>query len=222
MGRRALALLAALLAVTSSAAELSGRVSVHTKSAEGERVPKADASDVVIYVTGLTEPAPGHVAKMMQKDKRFVPAVLPIVAGQTVEFPNEDVRIHNVFSKSRARSFDLGKYRKGDAPKTVVFEKTGIVEVYCDIHEEMASTILVLPNSKFAVTGPDGRFRIPELPPGRYTAFAWHRRGEPSRKKFEVKAGGDVTLDFTLEETRASEPHLNKYGQQYKKRGSGY
>lgn len=229
MGRRPLAALAAPLALvtlsafSAAAAEVSGKVSIRTRGEHGALVEKADASNVVVYITGLTEPAPDSLAKMVQKDKRFLPAVLPIVAGQAVEFPNEDVRIHNVFSKSRARTFDLGKYRKGDRSKTVVFEQTGVVEVYCDIHEEMAATILVLPNTKFAVTGNDGRFTLPSLPPGKYTVFAWQRRGEPARQSLVVKEGGEnVSLSFALEETRLGETHLNKYGQKYKPRSEGY
>lgn len=230
MGRGALGLavwLAALSALAAPGAEkatgtLAGKVVVKTPDAKGALVPKDDASEVVVYVTGFTEEAPAETARMIQKDKRFLPAVLPVTVGQTVEFPNEDVRIHNVFSKSRARTFDLGKYRKGDRSKTVSFDKTGVVEVYCDIHEEMAASVLVLPNRAFAVTSKDGSFSVENIPPGKYTVFAWHRRGDPAKQKLEVKAGEKTEARFELEETRLGEKHLNKYGQPYRQRGDGY
>ena len=97
-----------------------------------------------------------------------------------------------------------------------------VVDVYCDIHESMFATLLVLPNRAFAVTGADGRFRIEGVRPGEYTLFAWHRRGPPAKvEHVKVEAGKPTTVPLALSETLLEEPHLDKYGRPYKARG-GY
>lgn len=238
MGRRALRGLPLLicLALPALAAEgtVSGTVSVYVEK-DGQRLRAADASDVVVYLTGFTQPAPDALAVMGQKDRTFTPSVLPIVKGQAVLFPNRDPLLHNVFSRSRAAGqegkaastgragFDLGKYRDSDPPKTVRFDKsTGVVDVYCDIHEDMAASILVLPNRAFAVTDARGSFRIRGVPPGTWTAFAWSRRAQPQRVQVQVKPGGEAKLSFELlEGGQQREQHHDKYGRPYKTRG-GY
>lgn len=119
----------------------------------------------------------GPVARMDQIGQRFVPRVLAIVAGQTVEFRNSDNVYHNIFSYSPPKKFDLGRYPKGKS-RSVTFAKPGFVQVYCDIHSDMRADILVLPTRRFAPIGPSGRFRIEGVPPGTHRVKVWLPSGE--------------------------------------------
>jgi len=138
---------------------------------------------------------------MDQRDETFIPHVLAITAGTTVDFPNSDKTYHNVFSISKARSFDLGRYAAGRS-KAVRFDRPGIVRVFCEIHSHMSAFILVFNHRYFAVTGPDGRYQIARVPPGRYTLDAWNEGAVRESRQITVpESGGDssvVEADFTL------------------------
>ena len=217
MGGGALAAILAASLAAEPTGQVTGVVHLLTPGPSGANVPKADASSVVVYLTGFNQPPPRETPRISQKNKTFIPDVLPIVVGQSVEFTNDDKIIHNVFSTSKARTFDLGKPRAGEA-RTVKFDQTGLVDVYCDIHEQMVASILVLPNRAFAVTKDDGRFVLTGVPPGRYSLFAWNRRSEPARVEVEVKAGDKTQAEMTLTETKFDTKHLGKYGQPYRDR----
>jgi plastocyanin len=224
MGRRALIVsLICTASATASAQEgtVSGTVRILTPGPDGKPAAKEDRSKVVVYLTGFKQSPPDDMPKMWQKGKSFVPDVLTVVAGQSVEFPNDDKIIHNVFSTSSARAFDLGKYRAPQS-KTIDFPKTGVVDVYCDIHEQMVATILVLPNRAFAVTGPDGKFTIKGVPPGTHKVFAWHRRGDPQSVDVTVAPGKEATIELEVTETKLDDKHLDKYGNPYKGAHGGY
>ena len=146
---------------------------------------------------------------------------IAITRGESVSFPNGDGFLHNVFSESAARKFDLGSFKKGDV-KSKDFPNTGVVEVYCNIHPEMAATILVLPNRKHVRTKPDGSYEIAGVPPGTWTVFAYTRRApKPAQAKVTVTAGQDAPLDLALQRGTEGE-HLNKYGEKYHDAGGTY
>jgi hypothetical protein len=126
--------------------------------------------------------------------------VLAIVAGTTVDFPNDDRTYHNVFSLSKTRSFDLGRYATGRS-KSVRFDRPGIVRVFCDIHSHMSAFILVFAHRYFAVTDDDGRYSLENVPPGTYTLTVWNesiRDDAPKRTVTVPDGGGDVDADFTI------------------------
>lgn len=208
-------LLAALLAVggasgSSGRGVVEGRVEVRRDGAA------ADASGVVVYLIGFEEPPPDTIATIRQRGKRFLPELLPITVGQSVTFPNDDSFFHNVFSPSAAHRFDLGQFPRGET-KTKRFPNVGVVDVFCNIHPQMAATILVLPNRRWSRAAADGRFRIDDVPPGRWTAYGYSRRaGEPVSAPVDVSAGEVTTLALTLDETRADFAHPNKYGEKYR------
>ena len=220
MGSRTLVASLALFCFATSAAAadgtVEGTVRVVTRGENGQTAPKADASGVVLYITGFSQPPPPEKPRIAQRNKTFIPDVLPIVVGQTVEFTNEDKLIHNVFSTSKARPFDLGKPRVGES-REVDFGRTGVVDIYCDIHEEMVASILVLPNRAFAVTGPDGKFVLRSVPAGRYPLFAWSRRIEPVRVEVDVKPGEVTSVALEVTESKFDTKHLGKFGQAYRK-----
>ena len=109
---------------------------------------------------------------MDQRNETFVPHLLAVTVGTTVDFPNNDTTYHNVFSLSKARRFDLGRYATGRS-KAIRFDRPGIVRVFCDIHSHMNAFILVFSHRYFAVADADGRYEIDRVPPGNYTLVAW-------------------------------------------------
>jgi plastocyanin len=135
---------------------------------------------------------------MDQRNEAFVPYVLAVLTGTTVDFPNSDRTYHNVFSFSKTKRFDLGRYARGGS-KSVRFDRPGVVRVFCDIHSHMSAYILVLGHRYFATTDAEGRYRIDDIPPGTYTVTAWND-GQPrqSRPVRIPDAGGVVELDFTV------------------------
>ena len=127
----------------------------------------------VVWLEGMPEKSVGkNESVMAQRGGQFVPAFLIVVAGQTVNMPNEDEVAHNVYSHSVAKPFDLGFYAKGDL-KTVTFDRPGIIDVLCLIHTFMRARILVVPNPYYATIGADGRFRIRNVPAGTFTLTFW-------------------------------------------------
>jgi plastocyanin len=136
-------------------------------------------------------------AKLDQRNEAFVPHVLAIVAGTTVDFPNNDKTYHNVFSLSPTKPFDLGRYAVGRS-KSVRFDRPGIVRVFCDIHSHMSAFILVFAHRHFAVTDDDGRYRLDNVPPGTYTVIAWNESAPTESRRVVVADAGDVEANFVL------------------------
>lgn len=165
------------------------------------REVRGRASDAIVSIAELPAgvdsllPGPRERARLTQKDQSFQPRVVSIARGERVDFPNSDPIFHNVFSVSPARRFDLGKYPKPES-RTVRFDKPGVVNVYCDIHADMAAWIVVLPNRAFARPDVSGRYRLPELPPGRYTLQWWHPDFPGGEREVVVDAAGEVPVDL--------------------------
>lgn len=179
------------------------------------KVSAPGTHDSVVYVekTAATAPKPGPAPKLAQKGTQFVPRVLIVQKGQQVEFPNEDKMFHNVFSLTSGNEFDLGMYR-GGASKNFTMNEVGEVEVFCNVHPDMAAHILVLQNSHYAQVAADGSYTINDVPPGSYTLVAWSPAHEPQRQRIEVKATGAAQANFSLK-PREQKGHLNKNGEQY-------
>jgi plastocyanin len=192
---------------------IRGRVDVKRAPAQVERRPNVndlgrharhDLPDLrrsVVYLESapaLAFPdAEPQRATMDQRNETFVPHVLAITVGTTVDFPNSDNTYHNVFSL-RSPRFDLGRYAAGRS-KSVRFDRPGIVRVFCEIHSHMSAFILVFNHRYFAVTAADGRYQIARVPPGRYTLVAWNEGAiRESRQVVIAEDGGGVDADFAL------------------------
>ena len=148
---------------------------------------------------------------MDQRNLEFIPHVMPILVGASVQFPNNDEVDHNIFSMSRTKKFNLGSYKPGDS-KAVLFDKPGIVEVRCDVHAEMAAYILVMKNPYFAVTDKKGNFQIPDanylqqaglkeqadLATGKYFIKTWHEKLKTQKEAITITEDGDVTIQLNL------------------------
>ena len=146
---------------------------------------------------GAFETSEGGHAVMDQHNETFVPHVLAITTGTTVDFPNSDSFYHNVFSLSKTKTFDLGRYAAGNS-RPVRFDRPGIVRVFCDIHAHMNAYILVFGHPFFAMTDKDGRYRIENVPPGPYGVIAWNEGTSSETRPITVPDGGVAELDFTL------------------------
>jgi|ERR1043166_2410986 plastocyanin len=152
----------------------------------------------VVYLEGnfpAATPA-ARVAQLGQQQLQFSAGLLPIQKGTTVEFPNMDEGYHNVFSYSKTKRFDLGRYRKDEKPAAQTFDQAGVVKVYCEIHEHMHSTILVLDTPYFTKTETNGTYRLENLPAGTYTLKAWLNEKIVLQKPVELQAGKTVQVDF--------------------------
>jgi plastocyanin len=154
-----------------------------------------DRSTSVVYLEsaprGAFEPAEQPRARLDQRNEAFHPYVLPIQAGTVVDFPNSDPFFHNVFSLSKTRRFDLGRYPQGRS-KSVRFDTPGIVRVFCDIHSHMSAYILVFAHRFFATTDSSGGYRIDGIPPGGYTLAVW-TDGKVRETRHVTIAAGEVT-----------------------------
>jgi plastocyanin len=210
-------ILALLTALTSAAGTIVGTVRAEGKpeladSAKGgkydsrkfkfvEKIDYSELTDFVVYidqpVTNTTSAALKTLQVITQRDAVFRPAVLPVVVGTTIEWPNKDEIFHNVFSMSESNPFDLGLYKDPEVKK-VQFKNPGRVDVFCSIHSQMNCVILVLPNSFYASTDKAGRFRIPNVPPGAYKLKAWHKRLPPDVQEIVVPEEGEAQVQFTL------------------------
>jgi hypothetical protein len=134
---------------------------------------------------------------MEQKCYQFAPALLAIQTGTPVEFPNMDDGYHNVFSYSKPKRFDLGRYRKDEKPPTLIFDKAGVVKLYCEIHQHMRGTILVLDTPYFIKTGAKGDYRLEHLPAGKFTLVAWVDEKTEWERSVELRDGEVLHVEFT-------------------------
>jgi len=163
--------------------------------------PMAEPQMSVVYLEvaprGAFEQTDTTRAIMDQRNETFVPHVLAITTGTTVDFPNSDHIYHNVFSLSKTRPFDLGRYAVGRS-KSIRFDRPGIVRVFCDIHSHMSAFILVFSHPFFAVTDPAGRYRIDNVPPGTYTLVAWNEGVTSESRQVLVSDAGVTEADFSL------------------------
>jgi plastocyanin len=159
--------------------------------------PSATAPAAAATTAASASQAATPVPAIRQEDLTFVPHVLAITRGTEVEFPNTDPVFHNVFSLSRAESFDLGRYPKGSS-KRVRFDSPGVVKVFCHIHSDMSAIVVVLDNSFFVSPDADGNYVIDGLPPGDYKVTGWHERAHPVTLRVHIEAGKYSPADFNI------------------------
>jgi plastocyanin len=158
-----------------------------------------EMANVIIYLdsAAFNGSAPDSAPEMRQVNETFKPHVLAIVAGSSVDFPNEDPFFHNVFSLSRPKSFDLGRYPQGSS-KRIRFDREGVVPVFCHIHSDMSGIVFVAPNRFFISPGVQGSYRLEGIPPGTYRITAWHERAKPVKATVRIEPGKTSRLDFNI------------------------
>jgi plastocyanin len=195
------------------AAELKGSLKLF---ASGQPLRAAEAAEAIIYFrpkTPMTLPTPGEPATMVTRRKQFVPRVLAITAGNSVRFPNEDPILHNAFSTSPENAFDTGQYGRGEG-KIQLFDKPGLVRVYCNVHHSMFGFILVLDTPFHTRSDAAGKFLLTGLPEGEGELVVFHDRGTPLKQS--VVIGKNSTIDLKLDLNKRRVPaHTNKFGKPY-------
>jgi len=166
-----------------------------------------------VFVENIRGPSvKGSKVKIEQLNKSFVPSWAVVQKGTVVEFPNKDNIYHNVFSVSAGNTFDLGLYNSSEE-KAYTFEEAGAADIYCNIHPQMAASVLVVPNRYFTKVKPDGTFEIPDVPGGKRKVVAWSPGSRLSSEWVEVGPGAAARVKLTLE--RKSPGHKNKVGRPY-------
>jgi plastocyanin len=169
------------------------RVQVKTAGIIGRPDPPA----AVVYLEiGAQAIAIPKRAEMGQRHYQFAPGLLPIERGATVAFPNFDDEYHSVFSYSKPKRFDLGRYHKDEPPAELVFDRPGLVKLFCEIHDHMRGTILVLETPHFQKTAPDGRYRLEGLPSGRRVLKAWVDENTVWERPVDLVEGKTLRVDL--------------------------
>jgi plastocyanin len=200
-----------------SAASVTGRVDL-----TGTHVK--DLSGVVVWLEpanpDLLRASPAGRATITQRNKTFLPHVLAISTGTTVDFPNRDPIFHNAFSSFDGKVFDVGLYPPGSS-KAVKFDRPGVVRLFCNIHPAMSAVIVVLSSPFFSISAKNGSFDFPDVPPGIYTLHAYHERA--TARTLSDLTRNIIVRDDHLELPVLSiseagylpAPHKNKFGKDY-------
>lgn len=190
-------MIAVLLALLQEVGTVKGKVTIGIPG-----VGTGDVGPIVLYLEAekAFEP-PKEIAKISQKDAKFSPDFLVVAAGQTVDMPNDDKIVHNVFSFSKPNDFDLGLYPKGER-KVVVLKHPGVVDLYCSIHSKMNATVFVAPTPFHAVADAEGRFELKGVPAGTYKLKSWNRKLPAAAKALSVEAGKDVEGNLEIQEKK--------------------
>lgn len=194
-------MLAVLLAVAipASAGSVTGKIRLDKVASASAGTPAGDKEHVVIWLEGQDDPRPPQDAvRISQRNLQFSPDFLIAVRGQRVDMPNDDDVAHNVFSFTGMNTFNLGIYPKGEY-RSVTFDKTGIVDLFCSIHRDMHARIFVVPTRYYAGALPGQLFSINDVPPGKYVLKAWHERSRMLERTVIVPKTGVVTENLVLE-----------------------
>ena len=174
--------------------EIKGKVSVQgIKSAENIAV-------YVDVIAGKTFEAPKDHVTVDQRKMAFIPHVVAVQQGTTVEFLNSDPVGHNVYwpsiSGNKKLAHNLGTWPKGEK-KPFQFNDVGVASLLCNVHPEMSGYVVVAPTPYFAVTDKDGNFEIKNIPAGKYTLKTWSEDGKPTTQDVDVSAA-TTTVELTV------------------------
>src|SRR5580658_223478 len=212
-----------LIAAELSAATVAGQVEL-TNSLDPTVQKHKDYSGVVFWLEPADRSAFPSITpktvKVVQMDKHFLPHVVAIPVGGTVELPNNDPFWHNAFSNFSGEPFDIGLYAPGTS-RSHTFRHAGIVHVFCNIHSSMSAIIVVAPTPYYVVTPDAGKFGIPNVPAGEYQLRIFYERALPANLKFLERritvpeAGLALPLISISETGYAPEQHLDKHGKPY-------
>jgi plastocyanin len=215
--------IAVITAATLAAGSVHGRVEI-VSSQDPDVRKHSDFSGVVVWLDPMPGPAPVPINRprieMTQRGKRFLPHILPIAVGTTVDFPNFDPIYHNAFSNFDGQIFDVGLYPPGTT-RSVLFHREGIVRVFCNIHPTMSAVIVVLRSPYFTTSTKTGDFSIANLPSGAYRLHVFHERAtQPTldalTRTLDVTEGAAEAGVISVSETGfLLLPHKNKYGKDY-------
>jgi plastocyanin len=185
---------ALVLAGASFAGDIKGKVSV-----QGIK----SAVNIAVYVDAIPDKkfdAPKEHVVVDQKKMEFIPHVVVVLQGTTVDFSNSDPVGHNVYwpsiSGNKKLTHNLGTWPKGEK-KSFQFNDLGVAPLLCNVHPEMSGYVVIVATPYFAVTDKDGNYEIKNVPPGKYTLKTWSEDGKPTTQSVDVSASG-ATADLTV------------------------
>jgi plastocyanin len=183
-----------LAASTAQAGDIKGKVTP---------AGMKSAKNIAVYldtIPGKTFEAPAKHVTMDQKHLEFVPHVLVVLKGTTVDFLNSDATLHNVFwpdiGGNKKLQHNLGTWPQGQR-KSFTFNDLGAASLLCNVHPEMSGYLVVVPTPYFAVTDSNGDYEIKDVPPGKYTLRTWSEEGKPVTQPVDV-SGATTTADLTV------------------------
>ena len=203
---------------------VSGTIAVEHSSVSAKR-GKPNNSDVVVWLEpkqmSETVSSPKRLQwRLIQKNKQFIPNLLIVPVGSSVEFPNEDPFFHNVFSLFNGKRFDLSLYQTGES-RGVKFDREGVSYIFCNIHPDMHAVVIALSTPLYAVSGPSGSFNIPNVPAGDYLLHVWYERTTPDvlhglEHPLTISSSRTVLPLIRIPELQElSATHKNKFGKEY-------
>jgi plastocyanin len=206
--------LAVLVSADLSAAVVNGKVMFLTRRGQ---TPIVNETLVWLDPSGNAPRRPGSTFTMTTRSKTFLPHVIAVPAGSTVNFPNEDPISHNLFSLTPRNTFDLGLYRKGPG-KSHKFDSAGVVNVYCNVHPNMSAVVHVMSTPYYGFTDAQGSYSF-DVPPGKYKVTAWNEQAGTASSEIEVKSDGTIAgatlLTLDARNQRLTQ-HTNKHGKPYR------
>ena len=153
------------------------------------------AANAIVWFTGSVHAKPLARAVVDQRDRTFIPHVSVVTVGTQVDFPNNDIVFHNVFTEFSSTKFDLGNYPKG-TKKSRVFGQPGLAVIMCSIHPDMGAYVMVVDTPYYTMTDKKGQYLIPGVPSGRYKAQVWHESG--AKATLDTSTAESPHLDFQL------------------------
>ena len=194
-----------LASISYSAASFAAELNVAVKDPQGAPVTNAVVS---VELLEPSEPLPDSpatdetpTAVIAQQNEQFEPFVSAVKAGTAISFPNQDEILHNVYSFSKAKKFQLPLYRE-KAPTPVVFDQPGTVILGCNIHDWMVAYVYVLDTPYFAKSGADGVVALSGLPAGRYRVQVYHprkrKRGSTPAQTVDVASEQSTSAEFAI------------------------
>jgi plastocyanin len=190
---RPVVLALACLAGASGAALAAGG----TVTGKVEATPAKYLEETVVYLKGAVTARAPQTASMDQKGMKFIPHVLAVTKGDTVNFLNHDGVAHNVYSPDN-EGYNLGSF-KPEESRSYAFKSAGVYTQLCSIHPEMLAFIFVGDNSYSASVDREGRFTLKDVPPGTYTIAVWNSHLKAAAKTVTVTAGATSEVNFTVQ-----------------------
>jgi plastocyanin len=199
---------------------VSGRVAMQEKP--GESTKDFDATVVYLMPKGAPVRFTEVKSQMAMNGRQFAPRVRVVTTGSTVEYMNQDPFSHNIFSTAPGAAFDLGTYGSGIS-KSTPFKKPGAFPVYCNIHAQMTAFVVVVSTSHYTQAGADARWKIANVPAGKWELHVWHERAPEVTQEVDVPAAGLANVDVTLDARGFKQvAHKDKMGKDYTANGVRY
>jgi plastocyanin len=208
--------------VSAQTVDISAHVRV-TKARGASRSSRQTSGDVVVWLTPKGNPPAPRAQQnytLAQKDKQFIPHILVVRTGSSVDFPNLDPFYHNVFSLFNGKRFDLGLY-EAHTHRAVLFDRDGVSYIFCNIHPDMGAVVISLSTPYFGVSTRDGDVKIPNVPAGSYRLNIWAENVAVDRlhavsREIEVSPSSADLGTFDLQASGdIMTHHENKFGESY-------